>query len=263
MKKQIGILILLVGIFSGSLHAQTMGKRNSLGIMFHVKYLLQKDKVFSKVPRKSLLYGLTLDYTHYNSYENFYKIELGGNVGIIKSVTSPIKGNEIGAFFAFSSLYKIHSNSNDFRYWYGPKLKFDLDAILSDNIDALRYAWDILISVNPTFKIDYAASHKIGLSYETDFNAIGILWRPHAQGYILKTEELLETKGITAALFETPRFSSLHNAFKWNNRLTFNYELSKSFGLQSIYNIDYSSIKVPRKKRSLSSRFGIGSQYKF
>ncbi len=245
-----------------SLNAQTIEKRNSIGVLFQLKYNLQKDEVFSRVPRKSLMYGLALNYT-YNTNFKVYRIELGANTGTIKSFTSTTKGIEITGFLAFTNLYKIKSESGKFGYWYGAKLKFDFDAIPSDNGDALRYGWDALASINPTIKIDYAISPKLTANYETDFNAIGILWRPNAQGYTLHTEELLETKGILAAMFENPRFSSLHNIFKWNNRFTFNYYLKKETSLQAIYDINYVNISVPRKKRSFSSAFRIGLQHKF
>jgi len=260
--KQLIVIFFFITSFS-SLLAQSEHGKSCIGFQFRLKYSLQKDEVFSRVPRKSLMYGLELNYTYYTGFK-MYRIELGANAGTLKTLTNAnIEGQEITGFVSFTNLYKIKSANERFSYWYGVKLKFNFDVMPSDDNDALRYGWDALLSMNPAIRIDYAVSQKMILNYETDMNMAGILWRPNAQGYTLKTEELLETKGMLAALFENPRFSSVHNTLTWNNKFIFNYLIAKNAMLQAIYEFNYVNINVPRNKRSLSSEYKMGFKYKF
>jgi hypothetical protein len=260
--KQLKVYIIIFSLTLSTLHAQTQYKKHTIGITFNLNYNLQKDEVFSRVARKSSMYGIGLNYT-YNTGSEMYRVELWANIGTLKTTPTETnnRGKELSAFLVFTNLYKIKSNNDQYGYWMGAKLKFDFDALIPDG--PLRYGWDALASVNPTLKLDYNISSKLMINYETDINLIGILWRPNAQGFSLKTEEILETKGMLPAMFERSYFSSLHNTVKWSNNFKLNYFVKNNIVLQAIYDLNYTNITIPRKKRSLNNVFRIGIQHKF
>lgn len=258
MKIRFFLLFTLLTLTS---NAQINNKNNSIGFLFHLKFDLQKDEVLSRITKRTISYGLSLNYTH-NSGTNIHRLEIGGNFGNYKTVTyDKNSGVNVDVFIAFTDLYSTNNRNDNTKHWFGPKLKFDLNALIPNS--ALRYGWDALFSLSPTYRIDFINSSEKIFSYETDLNLIGILWRPNAQGYSLKTEELMETKGIMAAFFENNRFSYFHNTLRWNNRIECNYKLDDNFLLQGIYDINYTNLKFPRRKNRLNSGIKFGLQHTF
>lgn len=237
-------------------------RKHFISSLFQLEYNIQKDEVLSRVPRKSLLYGLLLDYA-YNTGSILFRVELAANAGTIRSFTNTTKGLEITGFFAFTNLYRLRIKTERFKLWLGAKLKFDMDAIPSDDDDALRYGWDVTLFANPTLAFDYVISPQLTMSYETDFNLLGIMWRPQAQGFTLRTEEILETQGMVAVLFENPRFASLHNIFQWNNIVGLDYHITELLTLRTGLGLNYARIDVPRVKKRLTPMLRVGMKFRF
>lgn len=257
------IILLFFGIFFvAALSAQEENTKNVFRYTINTKYNIQKDEVFSRVGRQTFMYGADIAYERILKEKIFLGIALDANLGNVNTFT---KTNNTAknylVNFALANRYKINTSAKKFNFWLGAKLIFDLNALLPDK--ELRYGWDISLSLNPNFYMDYKVSDKIILSYETDFSLLGILWRPNAQGFTLDSEILLETKGLGAVLFEEKTISSLHNMFKWNQALRMEYAFKPKTSLQIIYNLQYTQIAVPRTKTALTNGFKLGIIHKF
>lgn len=256
------LILILNLVFVTGAFAQKSETKNVLKYSLNAKYNIQKDEVFSRVGQQAFMYGLDLGYERILKENVFLGASMDANLGNVHTFT---KTNNTAKYYmvnlAFANRYKITKNDSKFNFWLGAKLLFDLNVLLPDK--ELRYGWDVSLTLNPNLFIDYKLSEKITLSYETDFSLLGILWRPNAQGFTLDSEILLETKGIGAVLFEEKTFASLHNMFKWNNAIRMEYAFKPKTSLQAIYDLQVTSINIPRTKTSLTNGFKLGIIHKF
>ena len=169
--KKIFLLIFLFQI--AFVYAQESPLKNRIKYSLNAKYNIQKDEVFSRVGRQSFMYGLDF------AYERFFKEKVQLEIGFdanLGSVSTFSKTNNTAANYlvniGLANRYKINSSSEKFNFWIGAKAIFDVNALLPDK--ELRYGWDISLSLNPSFFMDYKLSEQITLSYETDFSLLGI-----------------------------------------------------------------------------------------
>ena len=214
--------------------------------------------MFSRVPRKSWLYGAELAYAYHTDKRSF-GLELNAHRGRFTTFTETAnEGTQYAGYAAFQAVYRLKSTQK-WQYWAGGAFAFDFDFLLSDN--ALRYGWDALLSINPCVQVRYVGLPRLQIRYETRINLVGILWRPNAQGFTLRTEELLETRGVLPAVFENPRFSSWHNALKWCHRIDASYPLSDRTTLAVAFRVQYVAIAVPRRKSALTNGLHLGVQW--
>lgn len=253
------LLCLFVSITALPMYAQLAGK-HTVAISGKLDRNWQKDQVFSRTPRKSWLYGPELAYG-YHTGKRSLGLALSASRGQFTTFTETTnEGTQYTGHVAFQVVYRLSSAQN-WQYWAGGKVILDFDFLLSDR--ALRYGWDALLSAYPCFQTRYYGLPKLQVFYESYFSLAGVLWRPNAQGFTLRTEELLETEGVLSAMFENPRFSSWHNALKWSHRIETHYLLSARTTLTAALNVRYVTIAVPRRKSALTNGLHLGIQWNF
>ena len=173
------------------------------------------DAVYSNNYKIPMILGANLGYIYQNQLMR-HRISLQGGAGWLLSpyqTAGKVFGQSyeqqvdlpIEVLLRYSLVFVLWQNQYfDFRL--GPGLHFSVNGWIPTNSAVLRYAW--LAHLGLGLKIFWGLrphpKHRLSLGLYLALLNVG--WRAPYQGYNLRVETMLETKGMLAAMFDSPQF---------------------------------------------------------
>ena len=236
---------------------------NIIDISYGANYNLKIDKTYSLLPRKGLTHAMGIQYENSNSNRMYSALtefgigELGTGANNVNLLTAYM-GN-----VALTYIRKTNTiSSKKIKVGFGGYVYFQAEVWFPKS-SVLRYGWDTNLGGGFSFLFSYNASKKIRIVYNMDVSLLGVLWRSHNNGQQLTTEEIQLEKGLTASVFETPRFSHLFNTLYLSNQVRVAYSMNERINLCYRFNPLYRFITQPLVKKGGDFKNMLGIQFKF